>query len=77
MDKKYTSFKVIRAEKVASMNVADGSITVIPSDSLNYKSDLHLSADGKKLLYVVGKEGSTKFTEGDTPEVDSIDTNRY
>ena len=63
-----------KLDQVASMKVSDGTITTLISDKVNYKSDLHLSADGKKLLYVAGKEGSTKFTEGENPEVDSIDT---
>lgn len=63
-----------KGEKIASINVEDGVITTIFSDSLNYKADLQLSVDGQKLLYTVGKEGSTSFTEGDNPEVDKIDT---
>lgn len=63
-----------KLDQVGSMNVADGTVKTILSDKVNYKSDLHLSADGKKLLYVVGKEGSTTFTEGDNPEVVNIDT---
>ncbi len=63
-----------KSEKVGSIKVADGTVTTIFSDSLNYKADLHLSVDGKKLLYTVGKEGSTTFTEGENPEVDDIDT---
>ena len=74
MDKQCISLLVIKLDQVASMNVSDGTITTIISDKVNYKSDLHLSVDGKKLLYVVAKEGSTKFTEGENPEVDSIDT---
>lgn len=63
-----------KLDQVGSMNVTDGTVKTILSDKVNYKSDLHLSADGKKLLYVVGKEGSTTFTEGDNPEVVDIDT---
>ena len=62
-----------KSEKLASINVEDGAITTIFSDSLNYKSDLKLSVDGNKLLYIVGKEGNTKFTEGEDHEVDNID----
>ena len=43
------------------MNMADGTIKKVFKDRVNYKSDLHLSVDGDKLLYVVGKEGSSKI----------------
>lgn len=62
-----------KSEKLGLINIQDGSITTIFSDSLNYKADLHLSVDGNKLLYTVGKEGSTSFTDGNNPEVDHID----
>ena len=61
-----------KSEKVGSITIADGKVTTIASDSLNYKSDLHLSADGKKLLYTVAKEGVTTNNEA-TGEVDNID----
>lgn len=63
-----------KSEKIGAINVGDGSVKTIFEDKLNYKSDLHLSANGKKLLYIAGKEGSTTFTEGDNPEVVNIDT---
>lgn len=61
-----------KLQKVGSINIADGVVTTIPSDSLNYKSDLRLSVDGNKLLYTVAKEGVTKNTE-DGSDVESID----
>lgn len=61
-----------KTDKVASINVADGAITIIPSDSLGYKSDLHLSVDGTKLLYVVAKEAVTT-NDQNTGEVSNID----
>ncbi|MFJ8262019.1 stalk domain-containing protein [Rummeliibacillus sp. NPDC094406] len=63
-----------KSEKIGSINISDGAVTTIFADSLNYKADLHLSVDGNKLLYTVGKEGSTSFTDGDDPEVENIDT---
>ncbi|MGX9135172.1 stalk domain-containing protein [Rummeliibacillus sp. JY-2-4R] len=63
-----------KSDKVGSIKVADGTISTIFSDSFSYKADLSLSVDGKKLLYTVGKEGSTTFTDGENPEVDNIDT---
>jgi dipeptidyl aminopeptidase/acylaminoacyl peptidase len=62
-----------KTDVVSAINVVDGSITKVYEDKLTYKSDLRLSVDGKKLLYVVGKEGATKNTEGDNPELDYID----
>lgn len=62
-----------KSEKVSYINVVDGSIKKIFEDKLSYKTDLRLSMDGKKVLYIVGKEGITKNTEGENPEVDSID----
>ena len=47
MDKQCISLHGDKLDAVASMNVADGTITKIVSDKLNYKSDLHLSVDGK------------------------------
>ncbi|QFG00945.1 hypothetical protein PB01_20300 [Psychrobacillus glaciei] len=62
-----------KSEVISFINVTDGSITKIFEDKLTYKTDLRLSMDGKKILYVVGKEGSTSLTEGENPEVDKID----
>ena len=61
-----------KLQKVGSINIADGAVTTIPSDSLNHKSDLRLSVDGNKLLYTVAKEGVTKNTE-DGSDVENID----
>ena len=61
------------SDVVSFINVTDGSIKKLVDDKINYKTDLRLSMDGKKLLYVVGKEGKTNLTEGEDPEVDSID----
>lgn len=64
-----------KLQNVGSINIADGVISTINSDKLNYKSDLHLSADGKKLIYIAAKEASTTFTQDPTnPVVDNIDT---
>lgn len=63
-----------KSEKIGSISIENGVVTTLFSDSLNYKADLHLSVDGKKLLYTVSKEGSTSFTDGENPVVDHIDT---
>lgn len=61
------------SEVVSVINVIDGSIKKLLEDKVNYKSDLRLSADGKKLLYVVGKDGATEFTQDENKEVEKID----
>ena len=61
------------SEAVSFINVVDGSIKKIVDDKVNYKTDLRLSMDNKKLLYLVGKDGATKNSDGDNPEVISID----
>lgn len=64
-----------KLDQVGSMNVTDGTVKTILSDKVNYKSDLHLSVDGKKLLYVVSKEGETKFNEdGTVADIDMTGT---
>ncbi len=60
------------SDAVASINLQTGEIKSIFKDSLKYKSDLRLSADGKKLLYTAAKEGKTTFTEGNA-DVEKID----
>ena len=62
-----------KSDEVASINLSTGVIKEIFKDKLIYKTDLRLSVDGNKLLYTVGQEGKTTTTEGDNPEVVSID----
>lgn len=62
-----------KSDEVSSIDLSTGAIKGIFKDTLIYKTDLRLSDDGKKILYIVGKEGITKTTEGDEPEVVSID----
>jgi hypothetical protein len=61
-----------KSDKISSMNIKDGTITEVYKDSLAYKYDLRLSYDGKKLLYAVGKEGKTEYTD-DNSDVKDID----
>ncbi|MDE3838048.1 hypothetical protein C0966_01435 [Bacillus methanolicus] len=65
-----------KSDKISSLNVKDGTITEVYKDGLAYKSDLHLSFDGNKLLYAVGKEGKTEYTEdnSDVKDIDVKDT---
>ncbi|WP_316569112.1 stalk domain-containing protein [Neobacillus sp. YIM B06451] len=62
-----------KSDAVSYINISTGVITEIFKDKLSYKSNLRLSIDGTKLLYTVGKEGSTKVSEGDNSEVIDID----
>lgn len=62
-----------KSDAISSINLSTGTIKEIFKDKLSYKADLRLSLDGKKLLYTVGKEGNTSFTEGENPDVDNID----
>ncbi|MFC7371100.1 TolB family protein [Fictibacillus iocasae] len=57
---------------IAAMNVADGVITTILDDKVSYKSELQISADGKKYLYSVRNTG--KVTEGQPPTEDNPNT---
>ncbi|WP_409271336.1 stalk domain-containing protein [Neobacillus sp. SCS-31] len=62
-----------KSDAVSYINISTGEIKEIFKDKLSYKSNLRLSSDGTKLLYTVGKEGSTKVSEGDNSEVIDID----
>ena len=55
---------------IAEMNLADGKITNLNDDKIEYKSDLRVSNDGLKLLYAVTKTGTFKDVNGDI----SVDT---
>ncbi|MCD7034480.1 hypothetical protein LRR81_09540 [Metabacillus sp. GX 13764] len=65
-------FQNDKADQIGMLDLTTGTATKVFADSLAYKSDLKLSADGKKLLYVVGKEGKTTNTTDGT-DVDNID----
>jgi Tol biopolymer transport system component len=62
-----------KSDTIDSINISDGAITKVYSDSLTSKSDLRLSADGKKVLFSVGKEGTTSYTDADKTDVTGID----
>ncbi|MRX72157.1 hypothetical protein GJU40_08335 [Bacillus lacus] len=62
-----------KSDKIYSVTLADGSLKKIYEDSKAYKSDLRLSKDGSKILYSVGAEGKTKYTDDDKTDVDTID----
>ncbi|WP_027415180.1 hypothetical protein [Aneurinibacillus terranovensis] len=50
----------IEADKgvvIASASLTDGKVTKVVDDQMDFKTDLHLSADGKTLLYTVDKSG--------------------
>ncbi|QGQ99534.1 hypothetical protein EHS13_34085 [Paenibacillus psychroresistens] len=49
-------------EKISYIDVATGAIKTVLEDKINYKSDLHLSADGTKLLYNLNLLGTSPST---------------
>ncbi|MBS2970714.1 hypothetical protein J9317_18380 [Metabacillus sp. KIGAM252] len=61
--KKAYFIKGEKNDKIFSVDIATGALKEVPSDSKIYKTDLRLSADGTKLLYVVSKEAETKTTD--------------
>ncbi|WP_108670298.1 stalk domain-containing protein [Peribacillus acanthi] len=69
-------FKGKETKDIATVNLADGTIKTVYTDSFTYKTNLKLSADEKNVIYTVGKEGKTNYTtpdsEGNT-DVDNID----
>lgn len=64
---------------IAKMNVADGAISTVLSDKVDYKSSLSVSKDGKKFFYVVTKPGTvtadaSKPVDADDVAIDSTGT---
>jgi hypothetical protein len=51
-----------------------GVVTKLIDDKVKYKTDLHLSPDGTKILYTAAKEAKTNYTDSQNTDVDSIDT---
>ncbi|MFY4775112.1 stalk domain-containing protein [Metabacillus sp. RGM 3146] len=76
-----------KADTIVQIDLTTGAATKVFGDGVPYKSDLHITADGQKLLYVVGKEAKTDtvddgnggtdvtgiHTEGTEPQVNVID----
>ncbi|MFE6078471.1 stalk domain-containing protein [Paenibacillus sp. NPDC057886] len=52
---------------IAKLNVADGAITKVVEDKVDYKENLNVSADGKKFIYTVTTLGTVT---SDTTNVD-------
>jgi len=67
-------FKGNNSDVIASMNVQTGEVTKIVDDKVKYKSDLRLSADGTKLMYIAAKEAKANYTDESKTEIDTIDT---
>ena len=59
-----------KSNVIAEMNLADGKITAIIDDKVDYKSDLSVSNDGMRILYAVTKTGRFTDKDGDI----SVDT---
>jgi len=60
-------------DKLASLKLDSGAITKLLEDKVNFKSDLRVSADGKKLLYIVNVTGVAKNDSNSTEESLTID----
>ncbi len=60
-------------DKIYNVNVKDGALTKVYADAFKYKSDLHLSNDGQKLIYSVSNEAKTNYTDSDNTDVSDID----
>ncbi|MCX8045502.1 MAG: stalk domain-containing protein [Anoxybacillus gonensis] len=67
-------FKGSSSDIIASINVQTGAMTEIVNDKVKYKSDLRLSADGKKIIYTAAKEAKANYTDDSKTEIDTIDT---
>lgn len=55
------------------MNVGDGKVTEVLADKVENKSDVSLSADGKRLVYIVNVTGVASSDKDSTEESLSID----
>ena len=62
-----------KSNAIAVMNVADGKVTTVFDDKVNYKSDLKVNAEGTKALFAVTKEGKFSDVNG-TLTVDTTGT---
>jgi len=61
-----------KSNVVAEIEIESGKITKIVDDKVDFKSDLRISPDGKKILYSVVKNAVVKLD--DNKDVSSIDT---
>ena len=69
------SLYFIQGEKsnaIAKLTIADGKISTVFDDKVNYKSDFRISEDEYKVVYAVTKDGVAIM--GANGEVESIDT---
>jgi Tol biopolymer transport system component len=61
-----------KSDKIVKLNVSDGKLTDVVADKVEYKQDLRVSKDGKRILYSVTKDGVVKL-DG-KQEVANVDT---
>ncbi|TYP74169.1 stalk domain-containing protein [Paenibacillus methanolicus] len=57
---------------IAKLNPADGAITKVLEDKVDYKADLAVSADGKKFFYSVTKPGAVTADANKPVESDDV-----
>ncbi|MBP1994178.1 stalk domain-containing protein [Paenibacillus eucommiae] len=60
-------------DKIAYLNIQTKEIIKLLEDKVNYKSELRVSSDEKKLLYIVNVTGAAKNDSNSTEESLSID----
>lgn len=57
---------------IQKLNVADGKLTQVLSDKVDYKSNLSVSTDGTKFFYVVSKPGAVTADANKPVDVDDV-----
>lgn len=62
-----------KANVIAQLTIADGTVTPVLDDKVNYKSDLQVSEDGTKLVYVVAKDGTLTADSVKENNVESVE----
>jgi WD40 repeat protein len=67
-------FQGDKNETISVINLADGKITKLLDDKVEYKTDLVVAVDGSKVLYTAAKQAETKFTDEQKSDVASIIT---
>jgi Tol biopolymer transport system component len=67
-------FQGDKNETISMLTLADGKITKLLDDKVEYKTDLVVSADGSKVLYSAAKQAVTKFTDDKNTDVETIIT---
>lgn len=62
-----------KQEKISKISVATGEITVLLADKVENKSELRVSADGKKAIYILNVTGTAKNDADSTEDSLTVD----